>query len=196
MQAPALPFLRRALLRPIYGAMLLLICGLLSACAHLMSTRDVSIPLARLQENMERRFPFQHRALEMFDIRLHTPRLSLIPAENRIMANFEAVLMPPLTSKTWRGTLAISGGFRIDAARNAIFLRDARLEDFSVNGADAAYKRQISQIGSLLLERILKDMPIYTLQPEQMRLLGTDFTLAKITTQANALVVSFEPVKN
>jgi hypothetical protein len=69
------------------------------------------------------------------------------------------------------------------------------VEQFTVNGLDDAYSRQIRKVGSLLAEQLLQDTPLYTFKPEDLRYGGTYFTLSKITTKPNSLVVTFEPTK-
>ncbi len=170
--------------------------ALLGGCAALIGgEHDVVIPLSQLQGNADKRFPLTNRVLDMFDIRLQSPRLALSEQEGRISAHFEAVVMPPLTSKTWRGKLDLSGALRVDAGKNALFLHNARLDDFAVDGADPAYKRQLTQIGSLLLERFLQDIPLYTLQPDQLRVLGQNFSLARVSVRNDALIVTVAPSK-
>ncbi|MBI3229627.1 MAG: DUF1439 domain-containing protein [Burkholderiales bacterium] len=170
---------------------------LLAGCGTmaLFGSRDTTIPLARIQEGFDKRFPLNHRVMEMFDIKLTAPRISLSPEDNRVIASFELVVLPPLTSKTWRGSFKLSGGLRIDSASNTIYLRDAKIEDFSVETSDPAYKRQIAKLGSLLLDRYVQETPVYTLTSEQTRLLGTDYSLVKINARSDALVLSFEPIK-
>ncbi|WP_338845232.1 DUF1439 domain-containing protein [Massilia sp. W12] len=163
----------------------------LTSCAMLPGgSHDVVIPLTKLQENVDKRFPITNRVLDMFDIRLQGPQLGLSGADGRVNARFELVLMPPFTSKTWRGMLKLSGALKVDGQKNALFLHDARIDDFSVDGADPVYKRQLNQIGSLLLDRFLQDIPLYTLQPDQMRVLGRDYALAKVAVRNDALVVT------
>lgn len=174
-------------------AIVLCSLGLIAACAGMVGKQDVSISMASLQANLDKRFPVNNRVLEMFDIRLNSPRLTTNPAENRLQAQFEAIISPPFTSKTWRGNLTLSGGLRVDSQKNAIFLHNAKVEDFSVDGADPAYKRQFAKISSLLLDRFLQDIPLYTFTPEQTRVMGINFSVAKISAQQDALVVSFEP---
>lgn len=173
---------------------LFLLC-LLSACAGMSGPKDVQVPLAKLQENLDKRFPMNQRVLEMFDIKLTSPQLSLLPNENRLVAKVDALVAPPLTSKTWNGSLTLSGVLRVDPNKNTIYLSEPRLEDFAVDGIDAVYKRQITRVGNLLFERVKDDFVVYTFNPEQLKVWGVDFSLMKINTSKDAVVISFAPVK-
>lgn len=179
-----------------YAAGVLAAAGvLLASCATLLGPRDVEIPLARLQEAMASRFPFDNRFLELIDIRVTNPRVALQPDTNRILTSMDAAIAPPFLNRSWNGNLAISGQLRIDPARNALVLAEPRVESFNVAGLDPLYANRITRVGSLLAEQLMKDMPLYTFRPEELRLGGTTFSPARIATRSNGLVVTFEPVR-
>ncbi|WP_420476040.1 DUF1439 domain-containing protein [Noviherbaspirillum sp. ST9] len=167
----------------------------LASCATLLGPRDVEIPLAKLQEAIAGRFPFNNRFLELLDIRVTNPRVALQPDANRILTSMDASIAPPFMKQSWNGNLAVSGQLRFDPARNALVLAEPRVETFNVNGLDPLYANQITRVGSLLAEQILKDIPLYTFRPEDLRMSGTTFNPTRITTRSNGLVVTFEPVR-
>ncbi|HEY0843938.1 MAG TPA: DUF1439 domain-containing protein [Noviherbaspirillum sp.] len=180
--------------RPAWLAMVFLAL-VLSSCATMLGPRDVEIPLVRLQESLSNRFPFNNRILELLDIRITNPRLSLQPDTNRVLTTMDAAVAPPFMNRSWNGNLAISGQLRVDPSRNALVLAEPRVESFNISGLDPLYANQIGKVGSLVAEQLLKDVPLYTFRPEDFRYAGTAFNPTKITTRANALVVTFEPAK-
>ena len=133
--------------------------------------------------------------LELLDIHLTNPRVSLQPGTNRIMTSMDAAVSPPFMKKSWNGNFAISGQLRFDPARGAILLGEPRVETFNVNGLDPLYANQIGRVGRIIAEELLKDMPIYTFRPEELRHAGATFNPTKITTRSDALVVTFEPAR-
>lgn len=167
----------------------------LASCATMLGPRDVEIPLARLQESLASRFPFNNRFLELLDIRVTNPRVSLQPDTNRVLTSMDASVAPPFMNRSWNGNLSISGQLRVDPSRNALVLAEPRVETFNINGLDPLYANQIGKVGSFVAEQILKDVPLYTFRPEDFRYAGTAFNPTKITTRANALVVTFEPAR-
>lgn len=174
---------------------LLFVAVLLASCATLLGPRDMEIPLARLQESIANRFPFNNRFLELLDVRVTNPKVSLLPDTNRIMTTMDASVAPPFMSRSWNGNFAVSGQLRFDPARNALVLADPRVEQFAVNGLDPLYANQIAKVGSLLAEQLLKDAPLYTFQPGELRYSGTRFNPTRITTRRDSLVVTFEPAR-
>ncbi len=167
----------------------------LSSCATLLGSRDVEIPLATLQESISKRFPFNNRVLELLDIRVTNPRVMLQPESNRILTSMDTTVAPPFLKKSWTGNFAVSGQLRFDPARNALLLADPRVETFNINGLDPLYANQLTRIGSILAEQLLKDVPLYTFRPEDLRYAGTMFNPTKITTRPSGLVVTFEPAR-
>ncbi|MGH8810007.1 MAG: DUF1439 domain-containing protein [Noviherbaspirillum sp.] len=167
----------------------------LSSCATLLGPRDVEIPLAKLQESIAGRFPFNNRYLELLDVRVTNPRVALQPDTNRILTSMDASIAPPFVNKSWNGNMAVSGQPRFDPSRGALVLAEPRVETFNVSGLDPLYANKITLVGGLLAEQLLKDMPLYTFRPEELRVAGTNLNPTKITTRQNGLVVTFEPAK-
>lgn len=176
-------------------AILLPLVLLLAACATLLPPRDVEVPLARIQQSMERRFPFNNRYLELLDIRVTNPRVSLLPETNRVLTRMDTAIAPPFLQRSWTGNLAVSGELRIDPSRNAVVLGDPRVEQFNVDGLDPLYANRVTRIGKLLAEEMLADYPLYTFRPEELRIGAASYYPTKITTRGDALVVSFEPAR-
>jgi hypothetical protein len=182
-------------MRRIPAATAAFVLFLLTACASLMGPRQVDIPLYKLQDALNRHFPFNNRYLDLLDINIANPRFALRPDANRIVASFDALAAPPFIGKSWKGTFSISGGLRYDPSRNAIMLSEPRVENVDFNGLDPSYAHQIVKVGSFLVEEILKEVPLYVFQPDQLRFDGVNFIPSRIATSASGLVVTFEPVK-
>jgi hypothetical protein len=168
---------------------------LLTACASFLGSRDVNVPLSQLQQALGRKFPFNNRYLEIFDIQVSNPKLALQPDTNRIVTTMDASIAPPFMAKPWKGSFTLSGMLALDPVRHAVVLADPRMENFALDGVDtgSGYTKQIARIGGLLAEQILKDTPLYTFGPNDFRYAGASFLPSKITTTSNGLVVTFEP---
>ena len=168
---------------------------LLSACASLMGPRQVDLPLYRLQEALNQKFPFNNRYLDLLDIHVTNPQLSLLPGTNRLSIALDADAAPAFLDQSWKGRFALSGSLRYDPARNAIMLADPRVDNLAFDGVDPGRNRQLAKVGSLIAEQLLRDTPLYTFRPEDLHYGGTNFTPTQIVAKATGLVVTFEPVK-
>jgi hypothetical protein len=168
---------------------------ILSGCAGLTGSHDVDISLAAMQQSLQKKFPFNNRYLDLFDITVSNPQLTLQPQSNRIVTALDARVAPPFLKNPWEGKLVISGVLKIDAARHAVLLTDPRLENLTMDKATGTYTGKLARLGTLLAEDILNNMIIYQFKPEDFKHAGVQFLPTKITTRANGLVVSFVPVK-
>jgi hypothetical protein len=167
---------------------------LLSSCASLTGPRRVEIPLARMQATLDRHFPANHRILEIFDIRLQQPRLSLLP-EDRVALTLQAEIAPPFTRQSWRGMLTVSGRLQVAAERGAVLLVAPRVEQLQLDGVDGETSAKLTRAASTLAERATLDLEVYHFRPEELRYGGVQFVPTTIATTPGALVITFEPVR-
>ena len=181
--------------RPIVAGMFLGLTLLISACAGLLGQRNVEVPLAQLQEHLANRFPFNSRYLEIFDVHLSNPKLSLQPDTNRVVTTIDASIFPSFLNQPWNGSFTLSGRLAVDAERRALILAEPRMENLDLAGLDNRYAKQALRIGGLLAEEVLRNVPLYTFTEDKFRYAGTNFMPTEIATRHNGLVVTFEPVK-
>ena len=167
----------------------------LSGCASLAGPRDIELPLHKLQSGLDRRFPIQNRALELFDIALSRPRISTLPDSGRIALRLDASVTPPFLRQSWRGSLALSGRLYIDPARNAVMMAEPGVDSFVVDGLDQSRQGQLLKVANILMEKVVADVPLYHFRPEDLRYAGVQFVPTRIVANARGLVVSVEPVR-
>ncbi|RJG11703.1 DUF1439 domain-containing protein [Massilia cavernae] len=169
--------------------------ALLASCAGILGPRQVELPLHKLQASIDRRFPLNNRMLELFEIQLTRPQLALIPDTSRIALTMDAAVAPPFLRKSWTGTIAMSGGLRLDAARGAVYMVEPRVDRVAIGGMDDLRQRQMAKVANLLVDQTLRDMPMYSLKPEDLRYAGVQFVPRGIAVTRDALVVTLEPAR-
>lgn len=175
--------------------LLALAAGLLAACASLAGPRDIELPLAKLQSSLDRRFPMQNRALELFDIALTRPRLSVLSDTGRVAIALDASVSPAFLRQSWSGNLALSGRLYVDAARNAVMLAEPQVDAFNISGVDSARQRELRRVANILMNKIVADVPVYQFSSEDLRYGGVQFVPTRISTTARGLVVSVAPAQ-
>lgn len=178
-----------------YGAVLLLACGALAACAGLVGPRQVEIPLYKLQAGLERRFPMNNRALELLDIQLSRPQLSLLAGSDRVALNMDAVVAPPFMKQSWSGSLALSGRLYVDVARGAVMMGEPHVDKFAVEGMDESRQRQMGKVANILVNKVIRDVPVYSFRMEDLRYAGVQFVPTRISSTPDALVITLEPAR-
>ena len=171
----------------------LMLLALLSGCASLLPPQEIEIPLSRLQQSVQKNFPFNARYFDLFEVSLGNPVLSLQPASDRLVLALEARVQPPLIKTPWQGELLISGGLRIDSVRRAVILTEPRLENIKLDATTGTYTSRLARLGSQLAEDLIGEKVLYTFAPDAFVVAGKRFVPTGITTRKNSLVVSFEP---
>ena len=166
--------LRRDLLRS--GV---LVAGALSAwaltgCSALQpGPRTVHISEKKLMEAIARQFPRSNRYLELFDVTLDTPRLRLMPVENRIGTQLDfTVGMPLVETRTQRGTLSLNYGLRLEPSDNTVRLTDVRLENMLLPDMAPAHAARFKRLGGALVEGLLPDLVVHRLKPQDLEAVG------------------------
>jgi hypothetical protein len=177
------------------SAIVLVALGVLASCASLVGPRQIEVPLTRLQAGLDRRFPVDNRALELFDIRLSRPRLSLLPDSDRVALAMDASVAPPFLKQSWRGRLALSGRLYVDAARSAVLMADPHVDQFAIDGIDPALQRHLGKVASLLMDQVARDVPVYHFRMDDLRYGGVQFVPTRISARPDALVVTVEPAR-
>jgi hypothetical protein len=171
----------------------ILALAILAGCASFSGPRDVDIPLDRLQRSLDRHFPMQQRVLAVFDVKLSQPRIAIENMNDRVQLAARMDVAPMFGRQSWQGSLAISGRLVVDNARNAVFLHDARIDNFTLNDMDARNRVQLSAIEGILADTLIRDVPLYTFRPEDLRYAGTQYIPTAIRTTPQGLLVHIEP---
>jgi hypothetical protein len=183
----------RRQVQPLLVLTSLMLLALLSGCASLLPPQEIEIPLSRLQQSVQKNFPFNARYFDLFEVSLSRPVLSLQPASDRLVLALEARVQAPLIKTPWQGELLLSGGLRIDPLRRAVILTEPRLENIRLDPATATYTSRFARLGSQLAEDLIGEKVLYTFAPDAFVVAGKRFVPTGITTRKNSLVVSFEP---
>lgn len=177
------------------SAIALIAVGMLASCASLVGPRQIEVPLTRLQDGLDRRFPVDNRALELFDIRLSRPQLTLLPDSDRVALTMDAYVAPPFLKQSWSGRLALSGRLYVDAASSAVLMADPHVDQFAIDGIDPALQRRLGKVANLLMDQVVRDVPVYHFRMEDLRYAGVQFVPTRISARSDALVVTVEPAR-
>ena len=173
----------------------LMLLTLLSGCASLLPPQEIEIPLSRLQQSIQKKFPYTERYFSLLDVTLSNPVLSTQPAADRMLIALDAQVLPPLVKTPWQGELLVSGSLRIDPVRRAVLLTEPRLENIKLDAATGSYTSRVARLGKQLAEDLIGETVLYSFAPDAFVVAGKRFVPTGITTRKDSLVVSFEPAK-
>jgi hypothetical protein len=168
----------------------------LAGCAALLGPRTVEIPEARLQQALARQFPLRSRVLELFDINVAAPRLTLLPDANRVATEFDLAIGDRLLKTPYQGTLALSYGLRYEGSDHTVRLSDLRIERAELREAGAlpGVSRQLDRIGAAVAEKLLDDPVVYTLTTRDLEAVqGRGYQPSDIRVTPRGLTVTLIP---
>jgi hypothetical protein len=149
---------------------------LLSSCASVLGPRQVELPLHKLQSSLDKRFPINERLLDIFDVQLTRPQLSLVPDQDRVALAVDA-----------------SGRLYIDPGRAAVMMAEPRVDRLQLGNPDA--ERQLTRVANTLIDTVARDMPVYAFDQSDLRYAGVQFVPTRIQTTRTGLLVTLEPAK-
>lgn len=167
---------------------------LLSSCASVFGPRQVDIPLHKLQAGLERRFPVNERLLQLFDVQLNRPQLTLQPDQDRVALAVDASVAPPF-ARAWTGSLGFSGRLYVDPGRAAVMMAEPRVDSVRLGSGNAEAERQLLRAANGLIDTVARDLPVYSFDPNELRYAGVQFVPTRIRTTASGLRVTLEPAK-
>lgn len=168
--------------------------SLLSSCASVFGPRQVDIPLHKLQAGLDRRFPLNERLLQLFDVQLTRPQLTLQPDQDRVALAVDASVAPPF-ARAITGNLGFSGRLYVDPGRAAVMMAEPKVDTFRLASGNAEAERQLLRVANGLIDTVARDMPVYTFDQKELRYAGVQFVPTRIRTTASGLTVTLEPVK-
>ncbi|TFW30010.1 DUF1439 domain-containing protein [Duganella callida] len=173
----------------------LLIAGMLAACASLIGPRQVELSQERLQDSLARKFPIHHRVLSVFEVELSHPQLAVQPESDRVALTVDLGVTPLLARQSWHGSMLVSGRLRVDSQRNAIYLADAHVDRFVMDNLDEGKRQQLTSVANLLSDQLIRDVPVHSFKPEELRYAGVQFVLTGIETRPGGLVAKLQPAQ-
>jgi hypothetical protein len=163
---------------------------LLAACSMLDGPRTVTLSESELQQRVERAFPVERRVLEVFDVSLGTPRMTLLPERNRIATELGVAVRERVLGGRWSGQLAFDAQLRWDAADQTLRLSEVRVFDGGGSGRPAA-----ERLAAALAEQVLENRPIYRLTPERAaRLEQAGVMPGSVAVTRRGVEVTLQPV--
>jgi len=183
--------------RRVFGGLAVL---LLAGCSALpfqnpFGPRTIEISQEQLLAQVSRQFPFNRRMLDFFEVTVSTPRLTMLPQENRIATELDVDTGRTLLTTGFKGRLALSYGLRYEPGDQSVRLADVRLERFQMDGVPDALQTRTGRLGSLLAEDLLSGFTVYRFKPEDLRIaLDLGFAPGAIHVTGRGVALTLEPV--
>jgi hypothetical protein len=181
--------------RLILIAWLLALFAVLGGCASLIGPRTIVVSEAQLQDLIARRFPFSNRFLQVLDVNVAMPRLSLRSESERIAVELQVQTSDRFLKTPYTGTLTLTCGLRFEPGDNTIRFSQVRVERFEIEGAPEPLRRNLGALGSFLTEQLLEGRVIYTLRPKDLEAAqGRGYRPGSIRVTARGVEITLDPI--
>lgn len=156
--------------------------------------RNFNITPAQLQQALTGRFPNTQRVGELLELQLLTPRLSLLPASNRLATELDIQLMERLTGGQYKGSLAVDYGLRFEPSDNSLRMTGLAVRRVNIAGLAEPYQAMLGRQVPRLMERLLDDYPLHRFPEKDLALLsGLGLMPGEIKVTPNGLTVGLQP---
>jgi hypothetical protein len=152
-------------------------------------TDQYTLTRAEVLSRIATRFPLSVGTPGLVDCILSHPQLGLEPELNRLRVTLDAQIRTPFLAQPVAGLLAVSTKLRFDMTTLTLRLDQPRAERVVVQGLAPADAAQLQEIGGALAAEALRDYPLHTFRPEEMRAGLRRFSVESITVTDTGLRV-------
>ena len=189
---------RQGVLRLLAGAGLAALLPPLTACAAAGNAanalRTITLSQAKLNELVAKRFPYTRNFSGLADLSLQSPRLRLLPQDNRLGTALDLVVAERLTGSRYSGGIDLDYGLRFDDQEGAIRMTDVKVNRIAVDQVPPAQRQLISQYAPRAAETLLSNMVLYRIPDEDLsmaRYLG--WVVSTLRVQPDGLRIELGP---
>jgi hypothetical protein len=141
-------------------------------------------------------FPLQRRMLDIFDITLSLPRLTLNVEKNRLDTEFDLAAVETLfTRKVFRGTLGFGSGVRYEPVDHSIRLANVSLNRLTIPGVSEPVASNLQQVARIVAETLLESLTVYRMPQGVARLIDTLGTApSELKVTSTGVAVAFKQI--
>lgn len=166
-----------------------------SAHASFPLLSQIEVDKARIEQEVAKRFPVEMRWLETLDVTASTPRLRLLPANNRVATDIDLIAGRRVLLQSVRGALSLEGALRFEPRDASLRYSRVSVERFSLAGLPDAFAPHATRLGAWLAEQLLDDIVLYTLDEQQRAALRVgNVRPGEIRVTERGLSVKLEPI--
>ncbi len=159
-----------------------------------MATRSVTVPADRLQQALAQRFPIKQRVADVLELEVLPPRLSLLPASNRLATDIDLNVVDRLMGGRYSGSFSFDFGLRFEPSDNTIRMTAARVNSISLAGVPEPYQTAITKNAPKLAERLFDNRVLHQFSDKDLSLVnGLGLEPGEISVTPDGLKVTLVP---
>ena len=147
---------------------------------------------AQLQQAVGKRFPRRYPVGGFLDIDAQAPRLSLLPARNRLAVQMQVQAAGPALPRAYKGLFDLDFALRYQASDRTVRVDQLRVNALQFENVPAQTSALLSMVGPQLAEQSLQGVVLHQLKPEDLALPdGMGLQPDTITVTNKGLVIAF-----
>jgi hypothetical protein len=147
-----------------------------------------------LQQAVAQRFPLRYPVPGLMNLDMQVPRLSLLPAQNRLGAEMPLVAAGPALQGSHQGTLAVDFALRYEASDLTVRAHQLRFKRLTMPSLQSAVVALLNTYGPALSESALLEVVVHRLQPSDLALPNSlGMQPGSITVTDTGLLIGFVP---
>ena len=171
-----------------------LVLGGLAGCSGPAQPQQVTVPLARLQEALQRRFPKTLPVAGLLQFALLAPQLQLLPERNQLRCLVPVQLSGPALKQVFSGHMEAQFALRYDAQDRTVRAHQVAVNALVIEGAPDALADMLATYGARLAAQALEAQPLYQLEEQHVQMAAErGLALAGISVSAQGLVLQLNP---
>jgi hypothetical protein len=162
------------------------------ALHHAQAAPGYTVSEAMLQQAVASRFPRRYPLGGFLDIDAKAPRLSLLPAKNRLAAQLQVSAAGPALPRAYQGVFDLDFALRYQASDRTVRADQLRVNALQFDNLPAQTAALLSMYGPQLAEQTLQGAVLHQLKAEDLALPdGMGLQPDTITVTTKGLVIAF-----
>jgi hypothetical protein len=178
-----------------------LIANLLGCATLNPKPKTLSISQERLMQLINGQFPFNSKVLEVFDVVVSAPKISLDATNNRINTSLDLNvvgngILGLLAQREYKGALDLSYGLRFEPSDNSVRMTDVKLNKLKLEGAPDLMGQTFSRLGVALGQKLLAEQVLYRVSDKDMQAAkGWGYKPGAFKVSPTGLLITLEPIE-
>jgi len=151
-----------------------------------------SVSAGQLQQMLAQRFPLRYPVPGWFDLDLRSPRLRMLPEQNRLSAEMALEVAGPALRRSHSGTFELDFALRYEASDRTLRAYKLRFTHLQFPDLQPAVVELLNSYGPALAEQSLLELVLHQLRPQDLALAdGLGLQPGSITVTDQGLVIGF-----
>ncbi len=133
----------------------------LPGCALLGPPRRITFTADEISRRIDREFPLERRLLDIFDVTLLVPTITLLPDRGRVAAVLDLQARERVLGNRWQGRLQFDAALRWEPADRTLRMVQVRVRDLALRDPRSADRSTAERLVAAVTERMLEAAVLY-----------------------------------